>query len=302
MLLSEAGVCFFSHLYSCLLGATIKIAAGSVLSLREKAPPARCVLLQRPGVAHGKQSPDPNSRARLAVSRGGRLQAPHRDLFDTRATNRPLSSPDLAEFLGQQVWLALLGPYFILFFFSEPFTLQIEPVKLGLPVPVFNIPNNFEAANGGQETGHEICLPISTLSGPSVTSDLQQGFLGTNHRALAAGQLRERPYFFLNKGGQQHPCSVGNRPVTPLTTPSDAGGYKDVSNNTAEKQHLRDIAPGTCQLAPCCSSQREPRCAEASVQRYLGHVTLKLCDKCCWPISLIKTHRPSSTVSHGHVL
>lgn len=60
--------------------------------------------------------PDPNSRARLAVSRGGRLQAPHRDLFDARATNKPLSSPDLAEFLGQQVWLALLGPYFVLFF------------------------------------------------------------------------------------------------------------------------------------------------------------------------------------------
>lgn len=124
--------------------------------------------------------PDPNSGACLAVSRGGRLQAPHRYLFDTRATNRPLSSPDLAEFLGQQVWLALLGPYFVLFsvFFSELFTLQIEPVKLGLPVPVFNIPNNFEAANGGQETGHEICLPISTLSGPNVTSDHQQDFLG----------------------------------------------------------------------------------------------------------------------------
>lgn len=30
---------------------------------------------------------------------------------------------------------------------SEPFTLQIEPVKLGLPVSVFNIPNNSEAAN-----------------------------------------------------------------------------------------------------------------------------------------------------------
>lgn len=55
MLLSEAGVCFFSHLYSCLLGDKIKIPAGSVLSLHEKASPARSVLLQRPGVAHGKQ-------------------------------------------------------------------------------------------------------------------------------------------------------------------------------------------------------------------------------------------------------
>lgn len=60
-----------------------------------------------------------DGRARLAVSRGGGLQGPHRGLPDTRATNRPLPSLGLAEFLGQQVWRALLGPYFVLYFFFQ---------------------------------------------------------------------------------------------------------------------------------------------------------------------------------------
>lgn len=209
--------------------------------------------------------PDPNSRARLAVSCGGRLQAPHRDLFDARATNRPLSSPDLAEFLGQQVWLALLGPYFVLFFSQSlsRYKLNLSSWEF-LSLFLISLTTSRQQTVARRQGMKSVCQYQLSAGRVSLQSISRISSASANHRALAAGELRERPYFFLNKGGQQHPCSVGNRPATPLITPSDAGGYKDVSNNAAEKQRLRDITPGTCQLPPICCSQREPCCSEAS--------------------------------------
>lgn len=91
--------------------------------------------------------------------------------------------------------------------------LQIEPVKLGLPVPGFNIPNNSEAATGGQETGHVICLPIATLGGLHVTSDHQQVFLSECKASPGCGGAARTTSFLLHQGGQCHPGPVGNRPA-----------------------------------------------------------------------------------------
>lgn len=77
---------------------------------------------------------------------GGGSRPPTRDLSDTPAISRPLFSLSLAKFLASRFGRALLGS--LIYFFSGLFILQIEPVKLGLPVPVSNIPNNSEAANG----------------------------------------------------------------------------------------------------------------------------------------------------------
>lgn len=61
----------------------------------------------------------------------------------------------------------------------EAFTLQIEPVKRGLSHLCFLISLTTQRQQmGGQETGHEICLPISTLSRSNVTSHHWQLFLG----------------------------------------------------------------------------------------------------------------------------
>lgn len=55
---------------------------------------------------------------------------------------------------------------------------KLKPVKLGLPIRAFDIPNDYKAAKEWPETGHKIHLPIPTLSWSDVTLHYQQVFLG----------------------------------------------------------------------------------------------------------------------------
>lgn len=59
-----------------------------------------------------------------------RLLASHRAASDAKGCP---SSPGLALFLASSSSRALLGALF--YVFSEPFTSQTDPVKLGLPIP-----------------------------------------------------------------------------------------------------------------------------------------------------------------------
>ena len=92
---------------------------------------------------------------------------------DTPTTNSPPSSLHLAEFLAGRSGRALLG-FWIPSFPQSLSRYKLNPSSWDFPALFLMSLTTPRRQAGGQETGHEICLPISTLGGSSVTSHHQQ--------------------------------------------------------------------------------------------------------------------------------
>lgn len=138
-------------------------------------PPSPCFFGRSGAAVQSTRSPtslklpDPNT---LPPARQCHMEGALVGCCATPTTNSPASSLHLAELLACRAGRVLPG-------FWSPFPQGLSRYKLNLsswdfPALFLTSLTTAKQQAGGQETGQEICLPISTLGGSSVTSHHHQ--------------------------------------------------------------------------------------------------------------------------------